>query len=326
MEERLQKILARAGYGSRRANEELIEAGRVRVNGKVAELGAKADVERDDISVDGRAIGKVLPAFVYIALHKPRGVLSDEDPNEPNPRPTVRDLVPETGHLFAVGRLDMDSEGLILLTNDGELANRLTHPRYEHEKEYRVQLAVHPDEEQLATWRRGVVLEDGYRTAPAVVNLTGFAGKGAWLTVILKEGRKRQIREVGKRLGLPVFRIIRVRIGTLNLDNMKPKEWRYLSPEEVSSLKQLQNRDKGMRPAQRPSSQHAARPVHRSSTPKKQDHSGKPTHRPAAAHRSETGSRPARRTSTPPGAGPRGTSHPQGSGQRRSPRPPRKSQ
>ncbi len=319
MEERLQKILARAGYGSRRANEELIEAGRVRVNGAVAELGAKADIARDDITVDGRLIGKEMPAFVYIALHKPRGVLSDEDPNEPNPRQTVRDLVPVQGHLFAVGRLDLESEGLILLTNDGELANRLTHPRYEHEKEYRVQLAVRPDEEQLATWRRGVVLEDGYRTAPAVVNLTGFAGKGSWLTVILKEGRKRQIREVGKRLGLPVFRIIRVRIGTLELGNLKPKEWRHLTPAEVASLKKLQNRDKTPRAPQKTSAaQHPARPARKPSTPQKQEHSGQPGGKPAPAQKTDY---PARRPAGPARPGSRPPGRPQSEGQRRSPRP-----
>lgn len=252
MEERLQKILARAGYGSRRANEVLIEAGRVRVNGVVAALGAKADQAKDSITVDGTPLPKVMPEFIYIALHKPKGVLSDEDPNEPAPRATVRDLVPVPGHLFAVGRLDYDSEGLILMTNDGELANRLTHPRYEHEKEYRVQLAVHPDQEQLDTWRRGVVLEDGFKTAPARVTLDSFAGKGAWITVVLKEGRKRQIREVGKRIGLPVFRIMRVRIGTLELGNLKPRDWRHLTPEEVRSLKGLAERNKPMRSTRRP--------------------------------------------------------------------------
>jgi 23S rRNA pseudouridine2605 synthase len=127
MEERLQKILARAGYGSRRANEELILAGRVRVNGIKANLGAKADVSRDEIMVDGNILPKAMPQNIYVALHKPRGVLSDTDPNDP--RQTVFDLIPYFGHLFSVGRLDLDSEGLILLTNDGELANRLTHPR-----------------------------------------------------------------------------------------------------------------------------------------------------------------------------------------------------
>lgn len=242
MEERLQKILARAGYGSRRANEELIQTGRVRVNDKVAVLGMKADAEIDTITVDGASIGKAMPDFIYIALHKPRNVLSDDDPNDP--RQTVRSLVNVTGHLFAVGRLDFDSEGLILLTNDGLLANRLTHPRYEHEKEYRVLIAVRPDEEQLETWRRGVVLEDGYRTQPAKVSVEGFSGKGTWLRVILKEGKKRQIREVGKRIGLPVVRIVRIRIGTLELGGLHPREWRNLTPAEVRGLKDLQTKEK----------------------------------------------------------------------------------
>ncbi len=233
MEERLQKILARAGFGSRRANEELITAGRVKVNGVTAKLGMKADPQKDEIMVDGKPIPKE-EQLVYVALHKPRGVLSDVDPKDN--RTTVRDLVPVPGHLFSVGRLDYDSEGLILLTNDGELANHLTHPRYGHEKEYRVLVASPPDPEQLDIWRRGVVLEDGYRTAPAEVTVEGEAGKGAWLRVILREGRKRQIREVGSRIGLPVHRIIRVRIGSLNLGNLKPREWRYLSAEEVRRL------------------------------------------------------------------------------------------
>ncbi len=234
MEERLQKILARAGYGSRRSVETLISSRRVKVNGQLAILGTKADSAKDDIQVDGMPIPKQ-PEFVYIALHKPRGVLSDVDPNDP--RQTVRDLVPVSGHLFAVGRLDFDSEGLILLTNDGELANRLTHPRYGHEKEYRVLVATRPDDEQLSTWRRGVVMEDGTRTLPARVTMEEPFGKGTWLRVVLKEGRKRQIREVGSRIGLPVARILRVRIGTLLLGNLKPREWRHLREDEVRALR-----------------------------------------------------------------------------------------
>jgi 23S rRNA pseudouridine2605 synthase len=237
MEERLQKILAKAGFGSRRANEELIEAGRVRVNGKVASLGMKADPERDAILVDMKPIPKAQTERIYIALHKPRGVLSDVDPNDE--RQTVRDLVPVPGHLFAVGRLDYDSEGLILLTNDGDLANRLTHPRYGHEKEYRVLISKKPDDEQLTTWRRGVVLEDGYKTAPAQVSVESTAARGIWLRVILREGRKRQIREVGSRIGLPVSRIVRIRIGNLPLGSLKPKEWRNLTMDEVKKLRTL---------------------------------------------------------------------------------------
>lgn len=231
--ERLQKILARAGLGSRRTCELLISAGRVRVNEQIAVLGAKADPTADTITVDGRPISAP-EALVYVALYKPRGTLSTVTASEA--RPTVRHLVSVPGRLYPVGRLDVDSEGLILLTNDGELTNRLTHPRYEHEKEYHVLVARHPDEEQLNAWRRGVVLEDGHRTAPAQVFVKSLAGKGAWLRVILKEGRKRQIREMGKQTGLPVVRILRVRIGGLLLGNLKPRQWRYLTAREVKEL------------------------------------------------------------------------------------------
>jgi 23S rRNA pseudouridine2605 synthase len=236
MEERLQKILARAGFGSRRFCEELVEAGRVRVNGEAAILGQKADPHKDNIQVDGQIIPKA-EQLVYIILNKPRGVLSDIDPGDP--RKTVFDLVPVSAHLFAVGRLDYDSEGLILLTNDGELANKLTHPRYGHEKEYRVLVAGRPDAEQLAIWRRGVVLEDGERTAPCYVNIESAAGRGSWLKVVLREGRKRQIREVGARIGLPVKRVFRVRIGNVNLGDLKPGAWRHLQSGEIKQLSAL---------------------------------------------------------------------------------------
>jgi 23S rRNA pseudouridine2605 synthase len=236
MEERIQKILARAGLGSRRACEELIEAGRVSVNGKVAVLGNKADPQTDRILVDGRLVQPAEP-LKYVALYKPRGVLSTVD--APDRRSTVRDLVGDPERLYPVGRLDVDSEGLVLLTNDGEMANRLTHPRYEHEKEYRVLVARRPDEAQLAAWRHGVVLEDGHRTAPAQVRFESAFGKGAWLRVVLKEGRKRQIRETGSQIGLPVVRIIRIRIGSLTLGALKPGQSRRLTDEELKELKKL---------------------------------------------------------------------------------------
>ena len=226
--------MSRAGLGSRRDCEVLIQAGRVSVNGIVAILGTKADPAKDKIVVDGSPIASA-EALVYVALHKPRGVLSTVD--APDSRRTVRDLVPLPGTLYPVGRLDVDSEGLILLTNDGDLANRLTHPRYGHEKEYRVLVARQPDNQQIAAWLHGVVLEDGYRTAPARVEVESKFGRGAWLRVILNEGRKRQIREMGMRTGLPVVRIIRVRIGTLELGSLKAGDWRNLSPREVVDLK-----------------------------------------------------------------------------------------
>lgn len=235
MEERLQKILARAGYGSRRACEEFISKGQVTVNGQIATLGMKADPETDRIEFNSKLVRAAEP-LKYIAVYKPRGVISAA--SSPEGRQTVRDLVDDTERLYPVGRLDVDSEGLILLTNDGDLTNRLTHPRYGHQKEYRVLVAVHPEEEQLETWRRGVVLEDGYRSSPARVWLEGFKGKGAWLRVIMGEGRKRQIREIGKRIGLPVVKIIRVRIGSLELGALKPGRSRPLTKKEIDSLKQ----------------------------------------------------------------------------------------
>lgn len=234
MDARVQKILSEAGYGSRRSCETLISEGRVQVNGHVIKLGDKAELGKDQITVDGKKV-KSLSDKVYIALNKPRGVLSDFDPADP--RKTVFDLVPEHQHLFSVGRLDLESEGLILLTNDGELANRLTHPRYGHEKEYRVFVIHEPDEKQLSAWRRGVFLDDGKRTLPAKVFVEKVEKSGTWIKIIMKEGKKRQIREVGKLLGLPVDKIIRTRINTLELGNLKSRQWRYLSKGEVNSLK-----------------------------------------------------------------------------------------
>jgi 23S rRNA pseudouridine2605 synthase len=236
MEERLQKILARAGYGSRRACEEFITKGQVTVNGQIATLGMKADPVIDRIEINNNVVRAAEP-LKYFAVYKPRGVISAA--SSPEGRKTVRDLVDEPGRLYPVGRLDADSEGLILLTNDGELTNRLTHPRYGHKKEYKVLVAVHPEEKQLETWRRGVVLEDGYRTAPAKVWTEKHQGKGAWLRVIMGEGRKRQIREIGKRIGLPVVKIIRVRIGSLQIGSLKPGKSRPLNEKEISSLKEL---------------------------------------------------------------------------------------
>lgn len=234
MQERLQKLLAQAGYGSRRACEEFIIEGRVSVNGKVAVLGQKADPALDTVTLDGKALAK-REALTYIALYKPRNVLSAAEGQDD--RQTVRELIPVSGHLYPVGRLDFDSEGLILMTNDGELTNKLTHPRFGHEKEYRVLVARRPDGEQLDAWRRGVVLSDGDKTQPANVHFISTSGKGAWIRVVMGEGKKRQIREVGKLLGLPVVRIIRVRIGALKLGGLKPRQWRYLTAEEVAELK-----------------------------------------------------------------------------------------
>jgi 23S rRNA pseudouridine2605 synthase len=237
-EERLQKILARAGIASRRDCDALIEQGRVTVNGRVAEPGTKANPHKDTILVDGRRIAAPEP-LQYIAFHKPRGVISAVE--SPDPRPTVLDLVPSETRLFPVGRLDTESEGLILLTNDGDLANRITHPRFGVEKEYKVLIAGRPDDRQLEAWRRGVVLADGHRTLPAKVRIEEQSGDNTWLRIIMHEGRKRQIREIGEQIALPVLRLIRVRIGTLQLGNLKLRQYRPLSPKEVTSLKETVN-------------------------------------------------------------------------------------
>ena len=236
MPERLQKILAQSGYGSRRACEDFISAGRVRVNGQLATLGQKADPTTDKITVDGRPIAAA-ESPIYIALYKPRNVLSTVERERGDTRQTVRELVDTPGHLYPVGRLDFESEGLVLMTNDGELTNQLTHPRYGHEKEYRVLLARRPDRDQLEAWKRGVVLEDGYKTAPVDIRYETSQGKGAWVRVVMGEGRKRQIRETCQQLGLPIVRILRIRIGTLRVANLKPRQWRYLTTQEVDELK-----------------------------------------------------------------------------------------
>jgi len=236
MEERLQKILARAGFGSRRACEELIRQGRVLVNGQPARIGQKADPGRDLITVDGKPL-RLRRKHTYVMLNKPPGVLSDEGDGSGR-LPTARELVSLPGYLFPVGRLDLRSEGLLLLTDDGELANRLTHPRYAHEREYLVLVEGEPDQAALERWREGVFL-DGRLTAPAQVTIVEKAEGKTWLRVILREGRKRQIRRVGAMLGYPVLRLIRVRIGTLRLGDLQPGEWRTLTPEELQELRSI---------------------------------------------------------------------------------------
>ena len=238
MEERLQKILAHAGYGSRRSCEELLEKGAVRVNGVVAKLGDKADPQKDEIRLNGRVI-KVKEELQYILFHKPRGVLSTTK-GERGYRSVV-DFVPNSVRLYPVGRLDLNSEGLILLTNDGELTNILTHPKFEHEKEYRVLLASHPSRKQLKTWSEGIPLGDNISSLPADVKYESSKGKGAWIRVIMHEGRKRQIREIGQKLGLPVVQLIRIRMHTIELGNLPKGKWRKLTPGELKDLKKLKN-------------------------------------------------------------------------------------
>ncbi|WP_322802582.1 pseudouridine synthase [Thermoflexus sp.] len=234
MRERLQKILARAGLGSRRECEELIRQGRVTVNRALAHLGMSADPERDEIRVDGRRIW--IPPLTGFALYKPRGVLSDPMPG--SGRPSVYDLVPPVKPLYVVGRLDARSEGLVLLINDGDLAHRLTHPRYEHPKVYQVLVEGHPDSETLERWRRGIFLE-GQRTRPAKVQVIRYEGGQTWLLVEMREGKKRQIRRIAARLGHPVRRLIRIRIGPVTLGRLRPGQWRPLTPQELRQLRTM---------------------------------------------------------------------------------------
>ena len=231
--ERLQKVLASSGIASRRDCEELISAGRVSVNGKVVLVaGTRVDAEQDEIAVDGRPIAAISPRS-YVMLHKPTGVVSTAD--DPQGRPTVVEMVDLPTRLFPVGRLDYDSEGLLILTDDGELTQRLTHPSYQIEKEYRALLDQAPSADAIREWRTGVALE-GLATAPAWVELLERAEEGAWVRVVLHEGRKRQIREVAKLLGYDVQRLIRVREGPLLLGDLPPGEWRRLTDEEVEVL------------------------------------------------------------------------------------------
>lgn len=232
--ERLQKILSRCGYGSRRACEKIISDNHVTVNGKLAKLGEKGDISKDVIEVDGKPLKINNREKIYIALNKPRRVLSEI--KKLDDRTTVLDLINLDEYLFIIGRLDYMSEGLLLLTNDGDLANKLTHPRYEHEKEYNVLIKSQPDQKQLKAWQRGVVLSNGYRTLPAKVSVIESKNYGTWLKIIMREGKKRQIREIGNLLGVPVKKIIRTRIATVNLDNLKTGEWRYLSAKEIETV------------------------------------------------------------------------------------------
>lgn len=244
VEERLQKIMARANIGSRRSCELIISEGRVTVDGRVARLGDKADPDRNRIAVDGRLLfadrneEESQTDLIYIALNKPRGVISSLEDELEVGRTTVRDLIEIEGkhHIYPVGRLDKPSEGLVLMTNDGALAHRLTHPRYGHEKVYDVTVEGDISEELLDQWRRGVVL-DGRITAPAPIEVVERTQQATRLRITLREGRKRQIRRIAAALGHPVQRLIRERIGPLVLGDLPSGQWRYLTEREISELK-----------------------------------------------------------------------------------------
>jgi len=226
--ERLQKVLAQAGLGSRRACEELIAAGRVTVNGDVATLGTRADPDLDAIEVDGARIG-VRQGLVHYVLNKPAGVVTTA--SDPQGRPTVVGLVPAEPRVYPVGRLDADTEGLLVLTNDGELANRLTHPSFGVDKEYLADVTGTPSRGALRRLREGVDLDDG-PTAPARVSLVG----DHTVRITIHEGRNRQVRRMCEAVGHPVRRLVRVRIGPLADRRLPPGEWRPLTQAEVRAL------------------------------------------------------------------------------------------
>jgi len=231
--ERLQKILARAGYGSRRACEQMIEQGRVAVDGHVAGLGDKADPATQRITLDGVPI-QPPKSFTYVMLNKPRGVISTT--SDPERRRTVLDLVDLPQRLYPVGRLDANSEGLILLTDDGKLTQHLTHPRYEHSRVYRVLVDGEPDAAATERWQRGVTLDGDMVRFDSVEIDTQSHGK-TWLRVTVHEGRKHLVRRVVATLGYTVLRLIRVKMGPLQLGDLSTGRWRYLNSTEINTLR-----------------------------------------------------------------------------------------
>ena len=230
--ERLQKVLARVGLGSRRACEDLIREGRVTVNGRIAELGARVLVERDRVEVDGGRI-PLDPELRYFMLHKPHGVVTTS--RDPQGRPDVSAYYPEGQRVFPVGRLDRETEGLLLLTNDGELANRLMHPRYEVEKEYLAEVEGTPTQRALSQLLKGVELDDGVARARAARTVAGSKGRTA-VRIVMTEGRKREVRRMLNAVDLPVRRLVRVRVGPVRLGKLRAGEVRELEPEEVREL------------------------------------------------------------------------------------------
>ena len=299
MQTRLQKILSTAGISSRRASETLITEGRVTVNGKpVTELGSKADPETDDIRVDGRRV-KAPGRRRYILMYKPRGYITSRQ--DPEQRPTVIDLLNKGGlreYVYPVGRLDYESEGLLLLTSDGELAEKLMHPSHAVPREYHVRVRGVPGADTIARLSRGVVL-DGRRTQPAEVGIVKLidstTGQDAILSVLIHEGRNRQVRRMCEAVGHPVSRLKRVRIGPITDDDIRPGEFRDLSDKEIAALKREASLEPGKRKKVTPSAAGAPSTQHRAASTK---------HRaPSTEHRAPSTKHPAPSGVTPRRAG-----------------------
>jgi 23S rRNA pseudouridine2605 synthase len=248
MEQRLQKLIAAAGVASRRHAEELIAAGRVTVNGKVVkELGTKADPDKDHIKVNGKLINPQLQSRekVYVLLNKPKGYLSSV--SDPEGRPLVTELLPPAlGKVHPVGRLDFNTEGLLLLTNDGDFTNYVTAARNRVEKVYEVKVKGVPAESGIERLRRGITLEDATRTAPAKITLLRETQTNAWYEVLLHQGRNQQVRRMFELIGHSVLKLRRTRIGFLVDENLKPGYWRFLSPVEVARMMKKKKSSHGL--------------------------------------------------------------------------------
>jgi 23S rRNA pseudouridine2605 synthase len=237
MKERVQKIISAAGIASRRHAEKLITAGRVSINNiVVTELGVKADVQKDVIRIDGATIG-FEKTLLYIALHKPAGYITTLD--DPEKRPTVIDLLPDVPErVYPVGRLDYDSSGLLLLTNDGDFAQKMQHPRFQTPKIYRVKIQGRLSKEELKQISKGVKLPDGM-FKPENMQIEKFNDKSCWIRLTLREGKNRIIRRGFESAGHRVARLVREAIGSLTLEGLKEGEWRHLTAKEINQLLHL---------------------------------------------------------------------------------------
>jgi 23S rRNA pseudouridine2605 synthase len=246
MQHRLQKLIAAAGIASRRHAEELITSGKVSINGKViTELGTKADPDHDHIKVNGKLINPQLKNLekIYVLLNKPRGYLSSL--SDPEGRPLVTELLPHSvGKVHPVGRLDFNTEGLLILTNDGELTNYITSARNRVDKVYEVKVKGAPTEAAIARLRRGVTLEDGTRTAPAKIKLLHETENNAWFEVLLHQGKNQQVRRMFDLIGHSVLKLRRIRIGSLTDESLKPGYWRLLTIGEVKRLMKSESKSR----------------------------------------------------------------------------------